>query len=47
MMAQLVETGKRLPMEKLEDGESQCQVSVLDATRKKAAFWQAGIMIVP
>jgi VWFA-related protein len=36
-----------LPMEKLEEGEYQCQVSVLDATRKKAAFWQAGIMIVP
>jgi hypothetical protein len=35
-----------LPAEKLDEGEYQCQVSVFDALGKKAAFWQAPIMIV-
>ncbi len=35
------------PLEKLETGEYNCQVSVLDPTGQKAAFWQAPIMLVP
>ncbi len=35
------------PLEKLEAGEYNCQVSVLDTTGKKVAFWQAPIMLVP
>lgn len=35
-----------LPLTKLEEGQYLCQVSVLDAAGKKAAFWQAPVMIV-
>jgi hypothetical protein len=31
----------------LKPGEYDCEVSVLDATGRKAAFWQAPVMIVP
>ncbi|HEV3329720.1 MAG TPA: VWA domain-containing protein [Bryobacteraceae bacterium] len=36
-----------LPLNKLPNGEYNCQVTVLDPTSQKAAFWQAPIMIVP
>jgi VWFA-related protein len=36
-----------LPLEKLTPGEYNCQVSVLDTTGQKAAFWQAPVMVVP
>lgn len=34
-------------LDKLEPGEYLCQVTVLDANRRKTGFWQAPIMIVP
>jgi hypothetical protein len=35
------------PLDKLETGEYNCQVTVLDPTGQKVAFWQAPIMLVP
>ena len=34
------------PLEKLQPGEYNCQVTVLDPKSQKAAFWQTPIMIV-
>lgn len=36
-----------LSLDKLQPGQYQCQVTVLDTTGQKAAFWQAPIMLVP
>lgn len=36
-----------VPLDKLPPGEYNCQVSVLDPTAQKAAFWQAPITVVP
>jgi hypothetical protein len=35
-----------VPLAKLEPGRYDCQVTVLDPTGQKAAFWQAPIMLV-
>lgn len=35
------------PLEQLHPGEYLCQVTVLDARNRKAAFWQAPVMLVP
>jgi len=37
----------QLGLEKLTPGEYMCQVTVLDAHRKKAAFWQTPVMVIP
>jgi VWFA-related protein len=34
------------PLEKLDEGEYLCQVTVLDPQTKKASFWQAPVMLV-
>lgn len=34
-------------LDKLEPGEYTCQVTVLDAASKKAAFWQTPVMVIP
>jgi hypothetical protein len=36
-----------LSLAKLTPGEYTCQVTVLDPTGQKAAFWQAPIMLIP
>jgi VWFA-related protein len=36
-----------LSLNKLQPGKYDCQVTVLDPTGQKAAFWQAPIMLVP
>jgi hypothetical protein len=36
-----------LPLAKLSTGGYDCQVTVLDPTSQKAAFWQAPITVVP
>ena len=36
-----------LALEKLTPGEYNCQVTVLDTSGQKAAFWQAPVMLVP
>jgi hypothetical protein len=36
-----------LSLQKLPAGEYNCQVTVLDPTGQKAAFWQAPVMLVP
>ena len=36
-----------IPLEKLDPGRYDCQVTVLDPTGQKAAFWQAPVMLVP
>src|SRR5262245_43196908 len=36
-----------VPLDKLEDGEYVCQITVLDPTGQKAAFWQAPLKVVP
>jgi len=36
-----------LALDKLQPGQYQCQVTVLDTNGQKAAFWQAPIMLVP
>ena len=36
-----------LPLESLTPGRYDCQVSVLDATAQKVAFWRAPIVVVP
>ena len=35
------------PLSNLKPGEYDCQVTVLDPTGNKAAFWQAPIMLIP
>jgi hypothetical protein len=37
----------QFPLDKLAPGEYTCQVTVLDAHRRKAAFWQAQVLLVP
>ena len=34
-------------LEKLEAGEYLCQVTVVDATGQRSAFWQAPVMVIP
>jgi VWFA-related protein len=36
-----------LALDKLQPGKYNCQVTVLDPTSNKAAFWQAPVMLVP
>jgi VWFA-related protein len=36
-----------IPLTKLSPGEYNCQVTVLDPTQHKAAFWQAPVKLVP
>ena len=36
-----------LSLSKLPPGEYMCQVTVLDPTNQKAAFWQAPVMLIP
>lgn len=36
-----------VPLDKLSEGEYTCQVSVVDAAGKKAAFWRSQVMVVP
>jgi hypothetical protein len=36
-----------LSLSKLPPGEYNCQVTILDPTGQKAAFWQASVMLVP
>ena len=35
------------PLDKLPTGKYNCQVTVLDPTSQKAAYWQAPVMLVP
>ena len=35
------------PLSKLKPGEYNCQVTVLDPASRKAAFWQAPVMMIP
>ncbi len=35
------------PLDQLDPGEYLCQVTVVDANQRKAAFWQTQVMIVP
>jgi VWFA-related protein len=36
-----------VPLDKLQAGEYNCQVTVLDPTGQKAAFWQAPVTVIP
>jgi hypothetical protein len=36
-----------IPLGGLTPGKYECQISVLDPTGQKAAFWRAPIMLVP
>jgi hypothetical protein len=36
-----------VPLEGLEIGRYDCQVTVLDPTGQKAAFWRAPVVLVP
>jgi hypothetical protein len=36
-----------IPLGQVPPGEYDCQISVLDPTGKKAAFWQAQVKVVP
>ena len=36
----------KLPLQGVEAGEYQCEVTVLDPTRDRAAFWQGQLAIV-
>ncbi|HWD00528.1 MAG TPA: hypothetical protein VG456_27415, partial [Candidatus Sulfopaludibacter sp.] len=36
-----------LALSKLQPGKYDCQVTVLDPTSSKAAFWQAPVVLVP
>ena len=36
-----------LSLDKLQPGEYNCQVTVLDTGTQKAAFWQAPVMLIP
>jgi hypothetical protein len=35
------------PLSKLKPGEYDCEVTVLDPSGQKAAFWQAPVMLIP
>jgi VWFA-related protein len=35
------------PLDKLQTGEYNCQITVLDPTGQKIAYWQAPVMLVP
>jgi hypothetical protein len=35
------------PLDKLQTGEYTCQITVLDPTGQKIAYWQAPVMLVP
>lgn len=37
----------QIPFANLSPGEYLCQVTVLDARRRKAAFWRTTVMLVP
>jgi len=37
----------QIPLAKLTPGEYLCQVTVLDARRRKAAFWRTPATLVP
>ncbi len=37
----------QIPLAELAPGEYECQVTVLDAHRRKAAFWRTPVMIIP
>ncbi|PWU00154.1 MAG: VWA domain-containing protein [Terriglobia bacterium] len=36
-----------LALDRLEPGEYECQVTVIDPANRKAAFWQAPVMLIP
>jgi hypothetical protein len=36
-----------VPLNALADGEYVCQITVLDPSAQKVAFWQAPVKIVP
>jgi hypothetical protein len=36
-----------IPLSQIPPGDYDCQVSVLDPTGQKAAFWQAQVKVVP
>jgi hypothetical protein len=36
-----------VPLDKLQPGRYTCQVSVLDPTAQKFAYWRAPMMLVP
>jgi VWFA-related protein len=36
-----------IPLSQIPPGEYDCQISVLDPTGKKAAFWQAQVKVIP
>jgi hypothetical protein len=36
-----------LPLDKIAPGHYDCQVTVIDPTGQKAAFWQAPIVVIP
>jgi hypothetical protein len=36
-----------IPMSGLDPGTYDCQVTVLNPTGEKAAFWQAPVMLLP
>jgi hypothetical protein len=36
-----------IPLSQVPPGEYDCQISVLDPTGKKVAFWQAQVKVVP
>jgi hypothetical protein len=36
-----------VPLEGLETGRYDCQVTVLDPAGQKVAFWRAPVMLVP
>ncbi len=36
-----------VPLDKLQTGEYNCQVTVLDPSGQKAAFWQAPVTVIP
>jgi VWFA-related protein len=36
-----------VPLESLAPGEYVCQVTVVDANRRKAAFWRAPVLVIP
>jgi hypothetical protein len=36
-----------VPLDRLEPGNYDCQVTVLDPEGEKAAFWQAPMVVLP
>jgi len=36
-----------VPLDDLPPGEYTCQITLLDTTAQKAAFWQTSIRVVP